>query len=120
VLETRQSSRDPDPLPSARAVASAPSEAQSRTFARITRDDVMTVGDVALLLELKPYTVKEYARRGSCPAASSDGPGGFSVLSLKRRSGTCRGRTKMRGNDIDRGYDHLCDHTGNNRAAARR
>jgi excisionase family DNA binding protein len=34
---------------------------------KITRDDVMTVADVAVLLELKPYTVKEYARRGILP-----------------------------------------------------
>jgi len=27
----------------------------------------MTVDDVATLLELKPYTVKEYARRGILP-----------------------------------------------------
>jgi excisionase family DNA binding protein len=33
----------------------------------ITRDDVLTVDDVARLLELKPYTVKEYARRGILP-----------------------------------------------------
>jgi excisionase family DNA binding protein len=33
----------------------------------ITREDVMTVQDVATLLELKPYTVKEYARRGILP-----------------------------------------------------
>ncbi|MGO9971916.1 MAG: helix-turn-helix domain-containing protein [Solirubrobacteraceae bacterium] len=30
----------------------------------ITREDVLTVSDVAALLDLKPYTVKEYARRG--------------------------------------------------------
>ena len=34
---------------------------------RITRADVMTVDDVAELLDLKPYTVKEYARRGILP-----------------------------------------------------
>ena len=33
----------------------------------ITREDVLTVDDVARLLELKPYTVKEYARRGILP-----------------------------------------------------
>jgi excisionase family DNA binding protein len=33
----------------------------------ITRQDVLTVSDVAALLELKPYTVKEYARRGLLP-----------------------------------------------------
>jgi Helix-turn-helix domain len=33
----------------------------------ITRDDVLTVSDVAVLLDLKPYTVKEYARRGILP-----------------------------------------------------
>jgi excisionase family DNA binding protein len=33
----------------------------------ITREDVLTVDDVAALLELKPYTVKEYARRGILP-----------------------------------------------------
>jgi len=33
----------------------------------ITREDVLTVADVAVLLELKPYTVKEYARRGILP-----------------------------------------------------
>jgi excisionase family DNA binding protein len=33
----------------------------------ITREDVLTVNDVATLLELKPYTVKEYARRGILP-----------------------------------------------------
>ena len=33
----------------------------------ITRDDVLTADDVAALLELKPYTVKEYARRGILP-----------------------------------------------------
>jgi excisionase family DNA binding protein len=33
----------------------------------ITREDVLTVADVASLLELKPYTVKEYAQRGIVP-----------------------------------------------------
>lgn len=33
----------------------------------ISRDDVLTVSDVAALLDLKPYTVKEYARRGILP-----------------------------------------------------
>ena len=33
----------------------------------ITREDVLTVADVATLLDLKPYTVKEYARRGILP-----------------------------------------------------
>jgi len=33
----------------------------------ITREDVLTADDVAALLELKPYTVKEYARRGILP-----------------------------------------------------
>ncbi|MDA8067115.1 MAG: helix-turn-helix domain-containing protein [Actinomycetota bacterium] len=33
----------------------------------ITRADVLTVADVATLLDLKPYTVKEYARRGILP-----------------------------------------------------
>jgi excisionase family DNA binding protein len=33
----------------------------------ITREDVLTVEDVARLLELKPYTVKECARRGILP-----------------------------------------------------
>ena len=33
----------------------------------ITRQDVLTVGDVAALLDLKPYTVKEYARSGILP-----------------------------------------------------
>jgi excisionase family DNA binding protein len=33
----------------------------------ITRHDVLTVSDVAALLDLKPYTVKEYARRGLLP-----------------------------------------------------
>jgi excisionase family DNA binding protein len=33
----------------------------------ITREDVLTVADVAALLDLKPYTVKEYARRGILP-----------------------------------------------------
>lgn len=33
----------------------------------ISRDDVLTVADVAALLALKPYTVKEYARRGILP-----------------------------------------------------
>ena len=33
----------------------------------ITREDVLTVADVAALLDLKPYTVKEYARRGLLP-----------------------------------------------------
>lgn len=33
----------------------------------ITRADVLTVADVAALLDLKPYTVKEYARRGILP-----------------------------------------------------
>jgi excisionase family DNA binding protein len=33
----------------------------------ITREDVLTVSDVAALLDLKPYTVKEYARRGILP-----------------------------------------------------
>ena len=33
----------------------------------ITRDDVLTVADVAALLDLKPHTVKEYARRGILP-----------------------------------------------------
>jgi excisionase family DNA binding protein len=33
----------------------------------ITREDVLTVADVAALLDLKPYTVKEYAHRGILP-----------------------------------------------------
>jgi excisionase family DNA binding protein len=33
----------------------------------ITREDVLTVSDVASLLDLKPCTVKEYARRGILP-----------------------------------------------------
>ena len=33
----------------------------------ISREDVLTVSDVAALLDLKPYTVKEYARRGILP-----------------------------------------------------
>lgn len=33
----------------------------------ITRQDVLTVADVATLLDLKPYTVKEFARRGILP-----------------------------------------------------
>ena len=33
----------------------------------ITREDVLMVSDVAALLDLKPYTVKEYARRGILP-----------------------------------------------------
>jgi excisionase family DNA binding protein len=33
----------------------------------ITREDVLTVTDVATLLDLKPYTVQEYARRGILP-----------------------------------------------------
>lgn len=33
----------------------------------ITREDVLTVADVAALLDLKPYTVNEYARRGILP-----------------------------------------------------
>ncbi len=33
----------------------------------ITREDVLTVADIAALLDLKPYTVKEYARRGILP-----------------------------------------------------
>ena len=34
----------------------------------ITREDVLTVSDVAAVLDLKPYTVKEYARRGILPS----------------------------------------------------
>jgi hypothetical protein len=37
----------------------------------ITRADVLTVADVAALLDLKPYTVKEYARRGILPGRPS-------------------------------------------------
>jgi excisionase family DNA binding protein len=33
----------------------------------ITREDVLTVADVAALLDLTPHTVKEYARRGILP-----------------------------------------------------
>jgi hypothetical protein len=33
----------------------------------ITREDVLTASDVAAILDLKPYTVKEYARRGILP-----------------------------------------------------
>jgi excisionase family DNA binding protein len=33
----------------------------------ITREDVLTVADVAALLDLKRYTVKEFARRGILP-----------------------------------------------------
>jgi excisionase family DNA binding protein len=33
----------------------------------VTREDVLTVTDVAALLDLKPYTVKEYTRRGILP-----------------------------------------------------
>jgi excisionase family DNA binding protein len=38
-----------------------------RTRMSITREDVLTVADVAALLDIKPYTVKEYARRGILP-----------------------------------------------------
>ena len=86
----------------------------------ITRDDVLTVSDVAALLDLKPYTVKEYARRGILPGRKLDGPGGSFVLSLKRPSDTCRERTKRRGNDTGRRYDHPCDHARNNHAAVHR
>ncbi len=40
---------------------------QSSYDMSITRDDVLTVADVAALLDLKPYTVKEYARRAILP-----------------------------------------------------
>jgi excisionase family DNA binding protein len=33
----------------------------------VTREDVLTVADVAALFDLKPHTVKEYARRGILP-----------------------------------------------------
>jgi excisionase family DNA binding protein len=33
----------------------------------ITREDVLTVSDVAALLDLTPFTVQEYARRGVLP-----------------------------------------------------
>jgi excisionase family DNA binding protein len=41
--------------------------AQAGPKMSITREDVLTVADVATLLDLKPYTVKEYARRGILP-----------------------------------------------------
>ena len=37
----------------------------------ITREDVLTASDVAALLDLKPYTVKEYARRGILPGTKA-------------------------------------------------
>jgi excisionase family DNA binding protein len=53
--------------PTDRAAAAGSSRALSPTLLPITRADVMTVADVAALLDLKPYTVKEYARRGILP-----------------------------------------------------
>ncbi len=38
--------------------------------APITREDIMTVSDVASLLGLSTYTVKEYARRQLLPGAN--------------------------------------------------
>jgi excisionase family DNA binding protein len=43
------------------------SSAAALRAAASTRDDVLTVSDVAARLDLKPYTVKEYARRGILP-----------------------------------------------------
>jgi excisionase family DNA binding protein len=45
----------------------APTSPERAAPRRITREDVLTVADVAALLDLKPYTVKEYARRGILP-----------------------------------------------------
>jgi len=61
VLETDDRSRDGRPH---RAPQPYAGQGSAR---RITRADVMTVDDVAELLDLKPYTVKEYARRGILP-----------------------------------------------------
>lgn len=58
----------------------------------ITREDVLTVADVAALLDLKPYTVKEYARRGILPAASSAARGASSDPSWRTRSAGFRSR----------------------------
>ena len=38
---------------------------------RITLEDVLTAADVAALLDLEPYTVKEYARRGILPGTQA-------------------------------------------------
>ena len=56
----------------------------------ITREDVLTVNDVAALLELKPYTVKEYARRGILPGRNSAAPGDSYDPNSKKRSGSFR------------------------------
>jgi excisionase family DNA binding protein len=66
VLESRHQTWEALPQQTTRRrvaqAASAPAEPR-----RITREDVLTVADVAALLDLKPYTVKEYARRGILP-----------------------------------------------------
>ena len=61
MLETDDGSRNGAPRRAPQAYAG-----QGSAW-RITRADVMTVDDVAELLGLKPYTVKEYARRGILP-----------------------------------------------------
>lgn len=66
MLESRQQAWEtpPQQTPSRRIAQTSPERAAPR---RITREDVLTVADVAPLLDLKPYTVKEYARRGILP-----------------------------------------------------
>ena len=57
----------------------------------ITREDVLTVTDVATLLDLKPYKVQEYARRGILPGRKL-GRGGFCARSWRSRSASFRSR----------------------------
>jgi excisionase family DNA binding protein len=63
-LSARRVARSEPPV---RTTGDAPGPPGSPTSQPITRADVMTVADVAALLDLKPYTVKEYARRGMLP-----------------------------------------------------
>lgn len=66
MLESRQQSWETPPQQTTRRriAQTTPEPAAPR---RITREDVLTVTDVAALLDLKRYTVKEYARRGILP-----------------------------------------------------
>jgi len=70
----------------------------------ITRQDVLTVGDVAALLDLKPYTVKEYARSGILPVASLGALGASCDPSLRTRSAGFRSRIVRSGRGAVGGF----------------
>lgn len=64
MLESRRQIWEARPETMPRRAPTSPERAATQ---RITREDVLTVADVAALLDLKPYTVKDYARRGILP-----------------------------------------------------